>query len=250
MVYPPDKGLVQVPAPMPVSYGAWYLRGFVGMTNQGLDTITSSVIEGADFQILNTGFDSSPLWGVGVGYDSGSWYRLDLTGEYRGKSTFHGLDCYNCDAGVPTAGTNDYTATKSEWLMLFNGYWDIGTWHGVTPYVGAGIGWANIKIADFKDVNVPNLGVSYANSKTTNNFAWALHAGMSYDVNPNFTIDLAYRYVDLGDAKSGTITAYDGSGTFDQLTFKDLYSHDLMLGARWKLGGCNPCGGGIDYAYK
>jgi len=27
-------------------------------------------------------------------------------------------------------------------LLLANAYVDIGTWHGVTPYVGAGIGGA------------------------------------------------------------------------------------------------------------
>ncbi len=247
LMYPPDKGIVEVPAPVPVAYGGWYLRGFMGMTNQDVDKITSSVIEAGDFRILNKGFDSSPLWGLGVGYDTGHYFRFDMTGEYRGAASFTALDCYSCDAGVPTAGTNEYTATKSEWLMLFNAYWDIGTWKGVTPYLGAGIGWDSIKIDDFKDINVPNAGVAFANSKTTTNFAWALHAGFAYDVTQNFALDFAYRYVNLGDAKSGVITAYDGTGTFDRLEFKDIDSHDLMIGARWKFG-CD-CGA-VPAVYK
>ena len=35
------------------------------------------------------------------------------------------------------------------------------------------------------------------------NFAWAVYAGMSYKVNPSLTIDLSYRYADLGDIRTG-----------------------------------------------
>ena len=38
-------------------------------------------------------------------------------------------------------------------LLLANAYVDIGTWHGVTPYVGAGIGGAHIKWDTVHDPN-------------------------------------------------------------------------------------------------
>ena len=34
---------------------------------------------------------------------------------------------------------------------MANAYVDLGTWWCVTPYVGAGIGMANIKISGFRD---------------------------------------------------------------------------------------------------
>ncbi len=34
------------------------------------------------------------------------------------------------------------------------------------------------------------------------NFAWAAHAGLAYKVSPGFTVELAYSYMDLGDAQS------------------------------------------------
>ena len=50
------------------------------------------------------------------------------------------------------------------------------------------------------------------------------------------TLDLSYRYADLGDASSGTATAFDGSGSFSGVDINDIDSHDLMLAVRWKLG--------------
>lgn len=78
----------------------------------------------------------------------------------------------------------------------------LGTWHCVTPYVGGGVGFASIDVIGLKDVNVPNLGVAFAKDHTETNFAWALYAGLAYDVTPGVTIDLSYRYLDLGDAES------------------------------------------------
>jgi opacity protein-like surface antigen len=67
--------------------------------------------------------------------------------------------------------------------------------------------------------------------------AWALHAGVAYDVTHNFKVEFAYRYLNLGDAKTGTLHRYDETGC-DCLAvkFKDLDSHDFKLGMRWLLG--------------
>jgi len=132
--------------------------------------------------------------------------------------------------------TNEYTADIESWVGLFNTYIDLGTWHCVTPYVGGGVGFASIDVIGLKDVNVPVNGVAFAKDHTETNFAWALYAGLAYDVTPGVTIDLAYRYLDLGDAKSGIRTAYDLSATADGIEINDITSHDLMLGVRFKLG--------------
>jgi opacity protein-like surface antigen len=87
-----------------------------------------------------------------------------------------------------------------------------------------------------KDVNVPVDGVAFAKDNTETNFAWALYAGLAYKVTPGLTIDLSYRYTDLGDAKSGIRTAYDLSGTAGGIEIEDITSHDLMFGVRLALG--------------
>lgn len=122
------------------------------------------------------------------------------------------------------------------WLGLFNAYVDLPTVLCVTPYVGAGIGMSSISVLGLKDVNVPNNSVFYGADNTETNFAWAVYGGLAYDVNPSVTLDLSYRYADLGDARSGTVTAYDGSSSYAGVNIDDVTSHDLMLGVRWKLG--------------
>jgi opacity protein-like surface antigen len=58
---------------------------------------------------------------------------------------------------------------------------------------------------------------------------------MSYDVTPQFTVDLAYRYLDIGDISSGQVTAWDNSGSYAEHVIQDVTSHDLMLNMRYRL---------------
>ena len=237
-----DLGLPPPPEPEPCvgCVGPWYLKGFVGAANPDVDGIFAEEFRTNDFVIFEKDIKSTPLWGLGFGYDTGHWFRFDITGEYRGSAVFLANDKYPGPNGSFAAsdggGTNEYTADIESWVGLFNTYIDLGTWHCVTPYVGGGVGFASIDVIGLKDVNVPNLGVAFAKDNTETNFAWALYAGLAYDVTPSVTIDLSYRYTDLGDAKSGIRTAYDESGTADGIEIEDITSHDLMLGVRWRLG--------------
>ena len=87
---------------------------------------------------------------------------------------------------------------------------------------------------------MPNNGVAYATDNTDTNFAWAVYGGLAYDVTPNFTVDLSYRYLDMGDAKSGRVRAFDNSTTNSGFFIDDITSQDVMLGVHYKFGGC--CG--------
>ena len=85
------------------------------------------------------------------------------------------------------------------------------------------------------DVNVPTSGVAFGADNTRTNFAWALYAGLSYDVSPSFVIDLSYRYANLGEATSGAVTDYLGNPAYDHFHAKDITSNDMLLGVRYKL---------------
>jgi opacity protein-like surface antigen len=224
-----------VKAPVVVEqFGGWYLRGDIGMTNQrtkGLDYFDFANAPG--FGWLDKGaFDSGMMVGLGVGYKFNDWFRMDFTGEYRGKTGFYALDHY--DAGG-VQRTNEYTGVKSEWLFLGNAYVDLGTWWCVTPFVGVGIGFANIKIDHFRDTNVIASGGGWAPSGSTTNFAWALHAGLAYQATKNFTVEFAYRYLNLGDGETGTFYNLSGTTRNQVVTFNDITSHDFKLGLRWAL---------------
>jgi hypothetical protein len=65
-----------------------------------------------------------------------------------------------------------------------------------------------------------------------------VHAGLAYKVSKNFTIELAYRYVDLGDAVSGDLYTYLGTNNIvNPMEFHRLTSHDIKLGLRFNLDG-------------
>jgi opacity protein-like surface antigen len=226
-------------APIIEDFGGWYLRGDIGMTNQQLGHLHNSLMDGASqFAMLDEGtFDAGWLFGLGIGYQFNGWLRADVTGEYRGTTNFHALDSYyNTD--VAAIVTNEYTSSKSEWLFLANAYLDLGTWWNITPFVGAGLGFAQVSIGNFNDLSVVTGGGGYAASHSQWNFAWALHAGLAYHVTPGFTVELAYRYLSLGDGKTGDVINYDGTNQwYNPTEFNDITSHDVKFAVRWALGG-------------
>jgi opacity protein-like surface antigen len=223
------------PAPMQ-DFGGWYLRGDIGMSNQQvkrLDNVLANT-PGTSVNAINYSFDSAGIFGLGVGYQFNQWLRADVTGEYRGRANFHGLEVVNFN-GAPV-GTDEYRASKSEWLGLFNVYADLGTWGCITPFIGGGVGFSRNTISNFLDVNTPNLGVAFpvTNSTSKTQFAYAAHAGLAYKVTPGLTIELAYRYVNLGDGATADLQTWSGTNNVNNpTTFKDLTSHDVKLGVRW-----------------
>jgi opacity protein-like surface antigen len=238
-----------MPAPVlapAVDYSGWYLRGDIGFSNQNVGSLFN--VNYANFDSVSNidkGFDAAPLFGLGVGYAVNNWLRFDVTGEYRGAANFHGLDV----GAIPGGGFADdrYTGSKSEWTFLFNGYVDLGTWWSITPFVGAGVGFSRNTISNFGDFSVCVNSLSCAGNGGSDafggsyskwNFAWALHAGLAYQLYHNVTLELAYRYIDLGNAQSGDLIAFDGTNNFyNPMEFHHLTSQDIRLGVRFNLGG-------------
>ncbi|WP_316225890.1 outer membrane protein [Bradyrhizobium sp. SZCCHNS3052] len=230
-------------APPPAAdFGGWYLRGDIGFSNQKVKDVhysrESAYTPMTSFN-QTSAFDTAGIYGVGVGYRFNSWFRADVTGQYRGNANFKATDRFNATAGgVPYSGIDNYSGSKSEWLVLANAYVDLGTWWCVTPFIGAGVGGARVTISNFTDTGINNLPfttTSFATAPTSSkwNFAWAAHAGLAYNVNPNLVLELAYSYVDLGQGQTGVLSDYVGNTTGNVFKFKDITSHDLKLGVRW-----------------
>jgi len=240
--------------PPPVAYGGWYLRGYIGMTNQDFGGMEHPAFSDPDldyFEWINEGeFDAGMLFGLGVGYTFNQWFRADLTGEYRGKTDFSATDRYSFEADPDFDdeeqwGMNDYDAKKSEWLFLANVYLDLGEWHRITPYVGAGIGASYNKISGFRDTGFTDLPGQdpfptggYAGDNGEWQLAWALHAGLAFKATKNLTIDVGYSFLNLGDGKTDTFYANNGDcNSCEGVKFKDIISHDVKIGFRWEFGG-------------
>jgi opacity protein-like surface antigen len=95
------------------------------------------------------------------------------------------------------------------------------------------IGFDNVRITNWEDIGVNSQANNFADAGSKWNFAWALHAGLGYKVNPNLTLELAYHFLSLGDGVTGQVHGWDGTfqGAGDH--FNRIYSHDLTLGLRW-----------------
>ena len=230
----PPQPAYEVPPPPPLDRGI-YIKGYIGQANPDVGSIWTQAFNTNNFTVFSQDIKSSPLFGLGIGYQRNHWLRFDLTGEYRGDAIFVAQDRYAAGPGF-IAGTNEYTADVSSWLGLANAYIDMGNWCGFTPYVGAGIGFSVLSVNGLRDINTRTGGVFYAQDNTSTNFAWALYAGTSYDVTPQITLDISYRYAQLGDANTGV--AFDAVGqnpSYSGVFIKDVTSNDLMLGFRYKL---------------
>jgi opacity protein-like surface antigen len=224
-------------APPPVEdFGGWYLRGDIGFSNQRVKRLDTPGYHDPGITVLPTiglGFDSAGIFDLGAGYRFNNWFRADIIGQYRGKANMHGLDIVSFNGAV--IGTDEYRASKSEWVVLANAYFDLGSWWCMTPFIGAGVGASRNTISNFVDINTPNLGVAFTPNASKWDLAWALHAGVGYRVNPGLTLELAYHYMNLGDGVTGPLTNFFGFTRGRTIEFKDITSHDLTIGMRWEL---------------
>jgi opacity protein-like surface antigen len=179
---PPPPILRAPPVPYVEVGSSWYLRGDFSYRM---------------FDIANTnGPEDAAVLGFGVGYQFNSWLRGDVTLDYQFGSRFALNDA------ATVAGAKMWSSST-----FANGYVDLGTWWGITPYVGAGVG------AALNDLE----------SRSRWNFAWALMAGAAYHLSPNLSVDFGYRYADLGSA-----TGLD-------LSLVEVTAHEFKIGLRYKL---------------
>jgi opacity protein-like surface antigen len=245
-----------VPVPVVEVGSGWYLRGDVGVGAQDFDRVEGAdvVKDGGAFWRKNLA--DTAFVGVGVGYQVNNFLRFDVTGEYRTSAKYDISDKfqYQRDFGFPvdTRLTNRYTGDIQTSVFLANAYFDLGTWYGVTPFVGSGVGVAvhrvrnafdngliyNFDLASGAALNTEATG-GIAFDRTKSDLAWAVHAGLAYAVSPNLKLELAYRYLNMGHAETGALSCgvvCSSGSTFSPLKLKDIESHDIKIGMRWLLG--------------
>jgi opacity protein-like surface antigen len=213
---------------------AWYLRGDVGIGINGpyqLDYLPNAANVGNGFAFEHTAIGDTFFIGGGVGYEFNNWLRFDGTVEYRAKTPVSAFGSYPAGPGYGP-GTDFYNANLKSWVFLANGYVDLGTWNCFTPFVGAGIGAAYNTLTNFYDFNT-NGGGGRGIGQDSNEWhlAWALHAGVAYNVSKNLKVELAYRYLNYGSV-TGSIDCVGGCSP-DSFKFGNLYSQDIKLGLRW-----------------
>jgi opacity protein-like surface antigen len=210
-----------LPADEPVEWGSnWYLRGQVGAADQNISTI--------DGMRLQTSWPSNWTVGLGGGFQFNQWFRADITVDYQKLWRRDGLQvamyCFSPVASVCTSSVDNRAESIS---FLANAYLDLGNWWGFTPYIGAGIG-ANLLIQDANVQWAPALwpyDVTIFHSHDRVNFSYAAMAGVSYDIDEHWKVDLGYRWINLG--------RIDGYDIYNRYISRDLLSNQLRLGFRY-----------------
>ncbi len=261
---PPAPSLPPAPA---AEFGGWYLRGDVGFglaagapeLQNAPNPIVAGVARGflssaAHQSFNNTSLSSSGMIDFGLGYQFNSWFRLDGTLEYRGGANLQLLytliDPITPTFGGPTQFADFYRANVSSFVGLVNGYVHLGTWYGVSPFVGAGVGFAENNVFGFTDQGVNygdfiDLGPSggYFSNGAKTNFAWALMAGLDFNITSNLKLEMGYRYLNYGKISTGGSHCLAGSvgvncsgGVANLISSQNrLASNDFRLGLIYML---------------
>ncbi|NJL08273.1 MAG: porin family protein [Methylacidiphilales bacterium] len=211
-----DFGIARPMMPPPLQeYGSgWYLRGDIGWTGYSgvsADFETNGATVGS---FTGTNLEDTWAIGAGFGYQSG-WFRADVTADYRAQSEFAG-----------SALNRVFESEVTSWSTLLNGYFDLGSWSGITPYVGAGIGGAAHQSRSWRD----GTGQTYSTG-TNWDFAFAVMAGVAVRVSPHMSFDFGYRYVDLGQPESG----FGLVATTSKVQFDNVTAHEVRAGLRYMI---------------
>lgn len=207
----------------------WYIRGdlgYSGWVKGGKPDYTVYSPGGTVFS--QESFDSARFskpvsYGVGMGYQFNNFLRADLTTDFFNGALSGDSNIDQPCSGAEPAGTScgfNHKARYSAINIMANGYIDLGTVAGITPYLGAGAGvtnlrWDNLRTNTFCENGTSTCsGTDYGQGQLSGmdswRFTYALMAGASVDITNRVKLDVGYRFSDI---KGGDMFGY---GTMEQ----------------------------------
>ena len=178
----------------------WYVAGGLGVTF--IDDVTDDT--GTDLT-TDTGF---MLTGA-VGRHFGQWRAEgELLYAKADADTVEGL-------GLSFSANGDVSATAG----MLNGYYDFDTGSKWIPYVGLGVGYANVGVNDLSAMGMAGVDDS------DNVIAAQAKLGVGYMFSDALTGTFGYRFFGTDD-----LSLTDAAGTFDA---DGIVSHTLEAGLRF-----------------
>ncbi|MER9755291.1 porin family protein [Mesorhizobium sp. M0166] len=222
--YEPPVYVDQAPDYVPVEVGSgWYLRGDVSY-------LVQKSFKDEHFAFTPASFDEKedPIFAsIGFGYHFNDYLRADLNVGY--------LPGNKIDVGY-NDGTTVASATLKNYAFsgILNGYVDLGTYVGITPYLGAGVGVVQSKrrlsASYFTDNANPADDFVLRDNKTQYSFAYTLNAGLAYQLSKNVSVDLGYQYFSAPDAEYVTAESLTSFPIR-----KGINNHQVKVGLRYDL---------------
>ena len=224
----------------------WYVRGEIGYAPWISEGSPDYRIYDAGGALASSGeFDSARFSkpfsaGLGIGYQFTDVFRADLTTDFF-KGDFNGTarSTSPCSASAPTGTGCAYGqgADFRAYGVMANGYVDLATVAGFTPYVGVGAGATNLRWDTVTsrpacvDGTSACSGAGFAAERFDGDSSWrftyALMAGVSYNVTEQVKLDLGYRYSDVagGDMFGSVADGFKGRDG-------GLSRHEIRAGIR------------------
>jgi opacity protein-like surface antigen len=176
---------------------------------------------------LNGGVGNSGIYSIGLGWRFNPNVRIDLSGAYRGGYSLADRDQF------PSYFNADVKSTS----VMLAGYYDL-PYRWVQPYVGAGVGWARNKIGAITNSGGALAPISTERpGGTWSGMAWSVMLGVGIPLWSRLTLDIGYRYTDLGkiESRPGDVTCSPTpcpGVTYSGLTGR-LRAHEVTGGLRF-----------------
>jgi len=180
-----------------------YVSGNIGAVFIPDYNLTDTTSPGTEIELEAS---SGTAFGIAVGHDYGNNIRAEAELAYQ-KNDFDKAVLNN--AYIPVSGD------ISSFAVLLNGYYDFPSESIFTPFIGAGIGFAQIDVSNF---NAEGSGIPNESTDDTV-FAYQVGVGVGYAFSEKITIDVKYRFFGTSDPTFNTNEAEYGS-------------HNISLGLR------------------
>jgi opacity protein-like surface antigen len=215
----------------------FYARGDFTLSSNDFGSYT----ELPNYTHSHVGLGRNRSIGGGIGYYFSPNIRGDLTLD--GSNSAHARG--SVIDGVATVQGDRRFGVKST-VGLANLYYDFDNRGRFTPYLGVGLGFARntttagtvaIVGCDPGPGSTPNCAAAM-DGMTKTNTAGALMAGFSAKLGDRWNLDAGYRFLYLGDAKTGDINitravpAPGAPNSTSGVTVHDLYAHQFRVGMR------------------
>ena len=233
-------------APPRAAAGPCYFRADVGYswsTDPTLRWAAQSAV-GTPYNetVTRTSMGDTTTGGVGVGCGTGSrGFRYEFMMGYHGQRAVDGrLSPYNNGAFIVNNGPVHSSITT--YTGMVNGYFDLGNFRGVVPYVGLGVGLAYHQMDEYQITSSAFLPQTPWKVHGDNDLtlAWSAMAGFAYQVSDRAILDLGYRYIDFGRASTARHDVF-AAGNLSRLAVDDMGAHEIKVGLRYHIGGDSCC---------
>jgi opacity protein-like surface antigen len=205
-----------------------YFRGDFGWAHQGI----SGMYEPPNYELSRTRIDRTTTFGGGVGWYFSQNVRADFTLDHRRDADLRGSVT---DPLATVQGERQFKV--SNLVGLFNLYYDFDNRSHFTPYIGVGVGFARNKTSSGTIVTAcPLACTAEFDGATEWHAAGAIMAGFSARLRDRLFLDAGYRFLYMGDSKTGDIRITSGGPgptTAPDPKVFDQHAHEFRVGVRW-----------------